>query len=588
MIKVLDNALIDKIAAGEVVERPASVVKELVENSIDAEAKSITVEIRNGGIDYIRVADNGKGIEPSQLRTAFMRHATSKIADLDDLTNVLTLGFRGEALSSIAGVAEIEVYSKTADAEAGRKIEISGGAVQRESDEGGADGTDFTVRNLFYNVPARRKFLKRPSSESGYITDVITKNALGNPHIAFKFINNGAAMFQTNGSGNPSDAVFAVYGAEVAKNMVAAEYKKDGYAVRGLVGKNELARANRGYENFYVNGRYVKNETVRAAVTDAYSTRLPIGKFPVYVIYLDIAPEQCDVNVHPTKLEVRFADDNAVYNVMYEAVRGALDVKNMIPNVRMKEEKGKQKKETGMLTFSDPLAEAVIVPRSYDEKVYAETAVPVVEQIRIEEKPQKQEKSDIFTDYRIVGQVFATYWIIEQNGSLFYMDQHAAHERVLYEALCGQVTQTVQTQVLLMPVAINVLPHEREAVLDNMGLLERLGYGIEELGESAVAVRSVPYIFGASAGLGFFTDIMDILIEDVVGKKIEDMTAVAMKINYIACRAAVKANDRLSYIEAKALVERALRLDNPFTCPHGRPTVVKVERREIERLFKRI
>jgi len=607
MIKVLDNTLINKIAAGEVVERPSSVVKELIENAIDAGASSITIEVKNGGIDYIRVSDNGKGIPAEQLRHAFLRHATSKITDFDDLLNVLTLGFRGEALSSIASVSEVEVLTKTADNELGRKINLLNGEVKLEKDESCADGTNFIVRNLFANVPARRKFLKRPATESGYVSDIITKNALGNPNIAFKYINNETTLLQTNGNGILRDVVFCIYGSDVAKNMVEVLHKQSGFKVNGLCGKNELARANRSYENFYINGRYVKSDIVHDAVMDAYQTRLPIGRFPVYVLSLSVDPKFCDVNVHPTKLEVRFSDENAVYQLVKDAVSNSLNATNMIPAVTAKINRpvtdvAFECADTKAFVFNDPLAAA------FEENILSMIDIPVIpvqeksensattnqkeNKLQLLHKPEQttlpQPKNAFFDNYRIIGQIFGTYWVVEQGASIYYMDQHAAHERVLFDEVSVKFTNgTVPSQSLLVPVAINMQDREKEAVFANIVLLEKLGFEIEELNDTAIAVRSVPYIFSRHTGAAFFSDILDVLISDVVGNKVNDMAAAAFKINYIACKAAVKANDRLSYTEAKALIERALKLDNPFTCPHGRPTIVELSEREIEKMFKR-
>lgn len=624
-IHLLDNTLIDKIAAGEVVERPASVVKELLENSIDAGATALTVEIRDGGTSYIRVSDNGKGIPRDEIRTAFMRHATSKLETFEDLDGILTLGFRGEALSSIASVADVEMVTRTAEDSEGTRIELSGGRVVDELPAAAEVGTIFTVKNLFYNTPARRKFLKKPATESGYVADVVNRIALGHPHIAIKYINNGNVMLQTSGNNDLRTTAFHIYGKENSLKLIEAELSKDGYSIKGLVGKPELSRANRTYENFFINGRYVKSAVVSSAVEEAYKGRLMTGKFPVFILNMTVPKSTVDVNVHPTKLEVRFSDDDFIYSLVYDAVDKALKGGEFIPRVEWSKTEKKPEPVQTKLDTDRPkniyrLAEdygkgseasfSSIVQKVYEDKgasgsdadslrpspgTLPEVTTPenkpksVTEKVMepaVERAPENIPRHKFFTHYRIVGQVFNTYWIVEQDDKMYMIDQHAAHERVLYEELTNKMrTGSNVSQILLQPIAVNLTEAEKEIVEENRQLLESFGYDIEELGPKACALRAVPFVFDEPSNAAFFLDIIDTL-KDKSLKSIYDTKLDA--IATMSCKAAVKGNDKLSFTEAKTLIERMLELENPFNCPHGRPTVIEMTRYELEKKFKRI
>ena len=509
-IRLLDNNLINKIAAGEVVERPASVVKELMENSIDAGATSITVEIKEGGISLIKITDNGKGIPKEELKTAFLRHATSKLRTLDDLEDIMTLGFRGEALSSIASVAQVEMITKTKDSQVGHKIVINGGVVEKEEESAGNNGTVFTMKNLFYNTPARRKFLKKPATEGGYVSEVVNRIALGHPEIAIKYINNGNTIMQTNGSGDVKSVVLYIYGRQMASQMIETSYSKDGFTVEGLIAKPELSRGNRNYENFFINGRYIKSNIVQNAVEEAYKGKLMVGKFPVFVLNLKVPANTVDVNVHPTKLEVRFSDDNLIYDIMYNAVLKALKKTELIPEVTWDKPK-KVKSDNVQGTLEDIAFNNTVEKKAenietkavvendfkYDDKpIFSNQSVaekapepknPVLNAInkvyqepyyneekpiekpaeteniskKPEEKPilneQKEEKrKPFFNNYRIVGQLFATYWIVEQNNCMYLIDQHAAHERALYEDFTEKFKNSqISSQQLLQHIDVN-------------------------------------------------------------------------------------------------------------------------------------
>lgn len=639
-IRLLDNNLINKIAAGEVVERPASVVKELMENSIDAGATSITVEIKEGGISLIKITDNGKGIPKEELKTAFLRHATSKLRTLDDLEDIMTLGFRGEALSSIASVAQVEMITKTKDSQVGHKIVINGGVVEKEEESAGNNGTVFTMKNLFYNTPARRKFLKKPATEGGYVSEVVNRIALGHPEIAIKYINNGNTIMQTNGSGDVKSVVLYIYGRQMASQMIETSYSKDGFTVEGLIAKPELSRGNRNYENFFINGRYIKSNIVQNAVEEAYKGKLMVGKFPVFVLNLKVPANTVDVNVHPTKLEVRFSDDNLIYDIMYNAVLKALKKTELIPEVTWdKPKKVKSDNVQGTLediTFNNSvenkaenIEKKAVVENDfkYDDKpIFSNQSVaekapepknPVLNAInkvyqehydneeksvekpveteniskKPEEKPilneQKEEKrKPFFNNYRIVGQLFATYWIVEQNNCMYLIDQHAAHERALYEDFTEKFKNSqISSQQLLQPIAVNLSEGEKVIVEENMELLESFGFEIEEFGARTYAIRAVPYVFNSPSNVSFFMDIVDTLADKNL-KSIYDTKEDAIAM--MSCKAAVKGNDRLSYSEAQELIQRLLSLQDPFTCPHGRPTIIEMTKYELEKKFKRI
>lgn len=666
-IRLLDSKTINKIAAGEVVESPKSVVKELTENAIDAGASSVTVEIRDGGISYIRISDNGSGIPKEQVKSAFLRHATSKMTQIEDLEHIFTLGFRGEALASIAAVAQVEMLTKTRDEETGTRILISAGEIEAMEDAVCREGTSITVKNLFYNVPARRKFLKKPATESGYVSDLINKIALGHPEVAIQYINNGNTVLHTAGNNDPKTAVFYVYGKDAANNMLPISYKKGEYAVTGLIGRPELCRANRNYENLFINGRFIKNAVVSSAVEDAYKTKLIIGKFPVFVLNLEVEPALVDVNVHPAKLEVRFKNDDEVYEFFYNAVSKALQETVLIPKAvlekKPKEKQTQPEQQTLMETpkkaempekaammptekpTERPKMEAVILSkeekaqldipkmekpvetrtvvsaggRSVDEllkrkpsgfgaaqkaepylkkepvKQELPKAEPVQEakktelpkqvEIPLQKEEKPEEKKPFFRDYRIIGQVFRTYWIVEQGECLYLIDQHAAHERILYEELMKKFKEEkVISQRMLTPLMLNLTPMETEVLRNNKELLESFGFELEDFG-GKFALRSTPYLLQNPTGMGFFTDILDRLAEERI-TNVYDTKILAVAT--MACKAAVKGHDVLSVREAEALIHQLLQLEHPFTCPHGRPTIVELTRYEMEKMFKRI
>lgn len=640
-IKILDTKTINKIAAGEVVEGPKSVVKELVENAIDAGATSVTVEIKDGGVSYIRIMDNGCGIPKEQVKTAFLRHATSKMSEIEDLEHIFTLGFRGEALASIAGVAQVEMLTKTRSEETGTSIEISGGEIKNIQETSCMEGTTITVKNLFYNVPARRKFLKKPATESGFVSDFMNKLALGHPEVSFRFINNDTTLLHTAGNGDIKASIFYVYGKEASNSMVPLNYKKGEYALSGLIGKPELSRGNRNYENLFINGRFIKNKVVSTAIEDAYKTRLLIGKFPVFVLNLEINPGQVDVNVHPAKLEVRFKNDDEIYDFFYDAVSKTLEQLVLIPQVGWDKEPPVKAGEKSIVveqqkiedipifksatsTYSGERATSGGMGKSVDQLLNRQSASqnqvrqnpdtflidPVVngqkgDFVKSEQKPlmteiphtgnipsKVQEEAEntkaepFFKQYKMIGQIFQTYWIIEQGDCLYLIDQHAAHERILFEEFMTRFREeSMVSQKLLVPQMLNLSPAEVEILKENKPLLEGFGFEFETFGQNQYALKSVPYLLKEPSGAGFFTEILDSLSEQKI-RSVYDMKLLAVAT--MACKAAVKGHDRLSFQEAEAMIGRLLKLENPFTCPHGRPTIIEMTKYELEKKFKRI
>lgn len=618
-IQLLDKITINKIAAGEVVERPSSVVKELVENSIDALATAITIEIKEGGTSFIRITDNGIGIPNDQVKTAFLSHATSKIRNIDDLEEVLSLGFRGEALASIAAVSQIEMTTKTQNEEMGTRIQISGGTVVSLENAVCTEGTTIIVKNLFYNVPARKKFLKKPSVESGYISEIINKLALGHTEISFKYISNETTVLHTSGNNDLKSCIFYVYGKDTSLKMLALGDSNEQYKIKGLIGKPETARANRSYENLFINGRFVRNHVVSSAVEAAYKTRILAGKFPLYVFNFEISPSLIDVNVHPAKLEVRFHNEEAIYEFIYNAVLNVLQKDVSIPEMKLenkpsmpitqliREEAIQEKLPENLMkdakpkseNFHSPIRPLKLAPASTQKIVLQEgknpykvkTLKPEEKNSNIEIKKEEQEKPKeyelFFNNYRIIGQLFYTYWLIEQSNSLFLIDQHSAHERILFEQLMNQFKkETVASQRLLQPMMMNLSALEKEVYKENAVLFQKFGFEVEEFGENSYVLHSVPFIFKNPINVNFFIEIIDTLKEDISVETIYDIKLLS--IATMACKAAVKANDKLSIQEAVSMIEQLLKLEDPFHCPHGRPTIIEITKYELEKKFQRI
>ncbi len=619
-INILDNQTIDKIAAGEVVERPASVVKELVENAIDAGADAITVEIKEGGTSFIRVTDNGGGIEKSQVENAFLRHATSKIASADDLTSLVSLGFRGEALASIAAVAQVELITKTPEDLTGVRLLVEGGVVKEREEIGAPQGTTLMVRNLFYNTPPRKKFLKQPRTEGSYVADLMEHLAMSNPKVSFKFLLNGQTKFYTTGSGGLREIVYRIYGKEIADALTDFRCEREGMTVTGLLGKPVINRANRAYEIFYINGRYIRSTLISKAVEEGYREYLMQHKFPFCILHFQVDTEKIDVNVHPSKMEVRIADGPAFYEEVRAAVEEALRGREMIPEVSLfteKEQREEAQKEEireakarqdAPEPFESRRMESVLrQPLHYGAAKTAGTEAmeaqpPVVAQIEntniaaSDVPAEKPEQMALFDDrllsakareqYEIIGQLFETYWLISYQDKLLIVDQHAAHEKVRYERLMRHFREKdIVSQQINPPMIVTLSNREKECYLQQAAEFAALGFEIEAFGGNDYAVRGVPLDLYGYTEESFFYEILDELAGEGAAGTPE---GIRTRIATMACKAAVKGNMRISRLEMEALIDELLSLDNPYNCPHGRPTIVSMSKYEIEKKFKRI
>ncbi len=650
-IELLSEETIDKIAAGEVIERPSSVVKELVENAIDANAKAITVEIKEGGISFIRVTDDGDGIEKSQVKKAFFRHATSKLHDASELMSIGTLGFRGEALSSIAAVAQVELITKTEDSLTGVRYTIEG-AVEKDFEEVGVPkGTTILVKNLFFNTPVRRKFLKSPTTEGSYINELCERMALSKPNIAFQFIQNGQVKFHTSGNGNLQELVYRIFGKDIAKETIPVSQKGKDISIYGVLGKPTIARANRNFENYFVNGRYIKSTLIAKAVEEGYSTHLMQHKFPFFILNIDVTSDLVDVNVHPTKMDVRFSNGEYFYDYIASSVSAMLKMQELIPEVTLEDESKKKSdvsvnapkkapepfekvrmslrdegngyhtmpgSEIGIINSDDrntlekesenpELVQDVnivdgaeniapsILGKINDNKAFLHHSNNVIkadqvvyvkstEQMSLFETPFLSKEAE--KEYEIIGQLFDTYWLITYDEKLLIMDQHAAHEKVKYERLVKQFKEkNVETQTLNPPIIVSLSPKEQTIIADYMTYFEELGFSIEDFGSSEIAVRTVPLDLYGQNAKEMFISLLDELCSDIPKGKQE---LIYEKMASMACKAAVKGNNRMAKEEVKALLKEMMELDNPYHCPHGRPTIISMTKYEIEKKFKRI
>ena len=717
-IVLLDELTINQIAAGEVIERPASVIKEMVENSIDAGATNITVEIKNGGISYIKVTDNGKGIAQDDLEIAFERHATSKIRTADDLNTVTSMGFRGEALASIAAIANVELISKTQEQEIGYKVVVEAGDVLSKEEVGCQTGTSITVRNLFFNTPVRYKFLKKDYTESGYIEDVITRIALVNPNIAIKLINTGKTVIQTNGSGDLKNVIYSIYGKDVANSVLEVSYIYEDITVKGVIGKPEIARSNRSQQLFFVNKRYIKDKTLSAATEQAYKGLIPIGKFGFVVLNIEMNPAKVDVNVHPAKLEVRFEEENKVFQSIYHAIKDTLlkselvansetpgglfefrkqhqkeierytqeeseiktnniDTSDVLKQLKQMKENLENELEQNKVEvdgIAEPEGENYQIPKTEEEsneeteekeqqqtekkETPNETEIGStdkmeqvqnkIEEIQDEEvqnefaqiKQKMQELNDnpkvvsedfnemyaklfgrapieekkeeniaekrmnavdlmkdnvsVFENipeyqkpnYKFIGIVFQTYIILEIENEMYILDQHAAHERIMYEKVKKNYYSDASkdSQMLLLPDIITLTHKEMDIAKENKEMFEQAGFSMEEFGENTIKLTGVPTVC-------IDLDTKELFLETLDQINTVARTAKQEKeekfIATVACKAAVKANMALTVQEVESLMDALLQLPNPFTCPHGRPTAIKMTKYDIERKFAR-
>ncbi len=712
-IQVLDTVTIDKIAAGEVIERPASVVKELVENAIDAKATAIVVEIQDGGISLIRIADNGCGIEREDVPNAFLRHSTSKIRSVDDLVHIGSLGFRGEALSSIAAVSQVELITKTKETDFGTRYRINGGKEVDLDDAGARDGTTFLIQQLFYNVPARRKFLKTPMTEASHVGDLMTRLALSHPEISFQFINNGQSKLHSSGNGNLKDVIYHVYGRDIASNLLHVDWETAGMRISGFLGKPIVSRGNRNFENYFINGRYVKNNIISKAIEDAYKDFSMQHKYPFVVLHMEIDGENVDVNVHPAKMELRFHNQQEVYNRVYEAVNQGLHAEELIPHVELdhpalpfenlgRASAGKQDsshpksrhettgkiersvisrtadarnmiEDTGhagtdsvqvqekatklplpppsernldyfmermkerVKAYHNQRSSAEVADRSgiFKPEIQADRIRETVEyakelnyslknqkrqadsfsqQTRQEDSLKKNFKEqdsskgikqpseevkqlDLFEErlltreakdeYHLIGQVFETYWLVEYHENLYIIDQHAAHERVLYECtLKSMKTREFTSQIISPPIILDLSMQEAELLRKYMGQFTRIGFEFEEFGQESFAVRAVPDNLFSIARKELLLQMLDSLSDEISRNLSPEL--IDEKVASMSCKAAVKGNMKLSAAEVDTLIGELLTLENPYHCPHGRPTIIAMSKRELEKKFKRI
>lgn len=640
-IQVLDQSTINQIAAGEVVERPASVVKELMENAIDAGSTAITVEIRQGGIGFIRITDNGCGIKKEELPLAFLRHSTSKIRTAEDLLTVSSLGFRGEALSSIAAVSQVELITKTSGSLTGSRYRIEGGEEKGLEEIGAPDGTTFISRNLFFNTPARRKFLKTETTEGAHVTDLVEKIALSHPEISIRLIVNNQSRLHTSGNHNLKDIIYTVYGREIAANLLPVEVSNGIVKISGFIGKPVIARGNRNFENYFINGRYIKSGLVSKAIEDGYKSYMMQHKYPFTLLHLTVEPEFIDVNVHPSKMELRFKDGENMYRVICQAVVDALSGKELIPNVSLmseREERELEKKETvaagnpisgsgksepvknahGPEPFEHRRMEAmgireerpaygekkqerkwILPPKPLTrelppERMPAQVQQPI-ERVKapIEDPPAQMEMFDnrLLSEtarkrHRLIGQVFETYWLVEYDGSLYIIDQHAAHEKVLFEKNFASLkTREYTSQLVSPPIILTLSLQEADLLKRHMKVFTDIGFEIEPFGGNEYAVRAVPDNLFSLAKKDLLMELIDGLSDESMGKNVE---SIYDRIATMSCKAAVKGNNELSFAEADKLIDELLKLENPYNCPHGRPTIVAISKYEMEKKFKRI
>lgn len=642
-IKILQNDIINKMAAGEVIERPASVVKELVENAIDAKATSISIHIKDGGKTYIEVIDNGIGIKNAEVETAFVRNATSKLSNIDDLDNMVTLGFRGEALSSISSISELTVLTKTKDEKVGIKLEIVGGKITKNECFAMVDGTSFVVKNLFFNTPTRYGFLKKDSIEANAIKEIIYRLALANPNISFKYVNNEVEILKTLGDNNLKNCIFYIYGKDIAKKLVEINCTKDGYKLCGFIALPETARSTKSYEMFFVHNRYIKNKLLTSAVENAYEDKLMISRFPAFVLNL-ISPEKTvDVNVNATKINARFSDETFLYNFIFTSIKNALCQEVLIPNITLEKnipviknaitsssvsfesqnkieslllqekEDNKNSSKYGakppvnkedfnysknVIKNNNLVREAPFIqaPVSYNNNnvnasnISKELIYPkIIEQQNLQDNLSSTtcpKKHTFFNNYSIIGQIFGTYWIVEDDKEIYLIDQHSAHEKIIYEKLKREFKEEkVVSQKMIQPITITVSPEEKCIIDENIDTFCKFGFGIEEFGSNAYVIREVPFIFNKSLEPNFFMELISIFSKKNITNLYEAKTD---KIISMSCKKAVKANNKLSDIEAKNIITGLLELETPFTCPHGRPTIIKLTKYEIEKLFKRI
>ena len=590
-INILDSNTIDKIAAGEVVERPSAVVKELVENSIDANADAVTIEIKDGGISFIRITDNGEGIDRSQVKKAFMRHATSKIKSVEDLISVTSLGFRGEALSSISAVGKVEFLTKTKTDFIGTRYVVEGGRECVFEDAGIPDGTTIIVRDLFFNVPARKKFLKSPSSEGNNITELIEHMILSHPNISFKYIYNGNVKLQSSGKNDIKSCIYNVYGRDIANGLIEVKSIRDDISIHGFIGKPELARATRNFEIYFVNNRFIKSTLIDRALEEAYRDYLMLHKYPTVFLYFEIPSHLIDVNVHPTKREIRFFEGEALKCYIVDVIKNALINKELIKEIVEEHHEKPSVKESEI--NKEPFETINHIIESSYNNYYSSEIEKEDESTDINDK---NEQLTLFDDkfiseeaikkHRIIGQLFNTYWLIEFENKLFIVDHHAAHEKVNYERLIKKLRNNENcSQNIYPPIVVSLSNAEAQYVTKYNENFLNVGFTIEHFGGLDYTISTVPMELLSQNPADYFHEMLDELME---GKNSKETETVNLKIATMACTASVKGNMHLSVFEADKLISELLTLENPYNCPHGRPTIISFSKYEIEKMFKRI
>lgn len=662
-IQLLDKVTIDKIAAGEVIERPAAVVKELVENAIDAGAKNITIEIKDGGIAFIRITDDGCGIEKNDIKKAFLRHSTSKIRHIEDLSSILSLGFRGEALSSISSVAQVELLTKCQGENIGNKYVIHGGTEIEFSEVAVNEGTTFIIRQIFYNIPARKKFLKTPSTEGSHVGEIITRLAMSHPNISFKFISNGVTKLQSTGNGSLKEMIYAIYGRDIASNLLELNVTTSNVKMTGYIGKPSVSRGNRNYENYFINGRYIKSGLISKAIEDGYKGYTMQHRYPFVVLHIELNTNEVDINVHPTKMDLRFTQQNTVYNHILNGIIETLSEPNKIipkfelpdavipenKNVtknpplsevnnslqeseRPKDNQGipitkdsstiskphintnrygcsltKEEHQENLGYFMDKMKDRVgsyhnkmssaeITGKSDIYKIYEKIQVNKINEAVNYALNAKEEQITLFDqmgtetipiEYKLIGQVFDTYWMVEFKEQLYIIDQHAAHEKVLYENIVKELeNKEFTSQSVSPPTILTVTMAEKELLLKNMNYFTKIGFVIEEFGIDTYAIRAVPGNLHGINSNSLFLEMLDDLSNISFGN--QPAERITEKIASVSCKAAVKGNSVLSRSEIDSLIRDLLQLENPFHCPHGRPVIINMTKKDMEKKFKRI
>ena len=643
MISVLDKNTIDKIAAGEVVERPASIVKELVENAIDSGALAISIEIKDGGTSLIRVTDNGGGISKDEIKTAFLRHATSKIRRANDLFNIHTLGFRGEALSSISSIAKCEIISKPSTQLTGVRYVIEGGAEVSFEDVGAPVGTTLLIRDIFFNTPVRRKFLKSTSTETAYISELVEKFMLSKLDVSIRYIVNNQTKLQSSGNGDLKEVIYQIYGREVHKALIEVDYSEDDISIKGFIAKPEISRANKSQLIYFVNGRYVRDKHIIKAIEDAYADRMMQHKYPFAVLMIEIDTQSVDVNVHPSKMEIRFSDEAYIYEKVKKAIEVSLKNADMIRQAGIDEEKKAaikrnferlpepfEKNKLTLLTESDknittanlsdkkeeflkdlPSIDLSLKPDKVLPELKVDTIISTFDKADLERESKQNNREVIYENKvnedklqepavkqlefldkkaskkrNIIGQIFDTYWIVEFDKSMYIIDQHAAHEKVLYERFLKQFEKEELSSQLISPATvISLSSTEADAVEKHLPSLKKLGFEIEHFGGREYSISAIPNILPSVNKEVWLGELISELLEV---DSVKNTESILEKIASMSCKAAIKGNQKISFEEAKILIDELLELENPYNCPHGRPTVIKMTKTEIEKKFKRI